>query len=166
MKQRVGAILMALGLLAAPSQAEEAGKIGVDWVGNDILIEAVHDKEVDGITCHLAYFDRGMIDRLTKGNWFEDPSNSSIACRSTGPIVIRDIQLDKDGEEVFKEGRSFLWKKLVVNRIYDQKNNTMIYLSHSRQVTDGSAKMAISTVPLYGVDVTWDPKFWPEGAPK
>ncbi len=166
MKRLIIAGFAAIGLMAAPSHAEEAGKIGVDWVGNDILIEAVHDKEVDGITCHLAYFDRGMIDRLTKGNWFEDPSNSSIACRATGPIVIRDIQLDKDGEEVFKEGRSFLWKKLVVNRIYDKNNNTMIYLSHSRQVTDGSAKMAISTVPLYGVDVTWDPEFWPEGAPK
>ncbi|TDQ67484.1 CreA protein [Maritalea mobilis] len=166
MKRLIIAGFAAIGLMVAPSYAEEAGKIGVDWVGNDILIEAVHDKEVDGITCHLAYFDRGMIDRLTKGNWFEDPSNSSIACRATGPIVIRDIQLDKDGEEVFKEGRSFLWKKLVVNRIYDKNNNTMIYLSHSRQVTDGSAKMAISTVPLYGVDVTWDPEFWPEGAPK
>lgn len=166
MKRLIIAGFAAIGLMVAPSHAEEAGKIGVDWVGNDILIEAVHDKEVDGITCHLAYFDRGMIDRLTKGNWFEDPSNSSIACRATGPIVIRDIQLDKDGEEVFKEGRSFLWKKLVVNRIYDKNNNTMIYLSHSRQVTDGSAKMAISTVPLYGVDVTWDPEFWPDGAPK
>ena len=50
---------------------------------------------------------------------------------------------------------SLIWKRLVVNRIYDEKNDTLIYLSHSRQVQDGSAKMAISTVPLYGQDVTW-----------
>jgi CreA protein len=28
-------------------------------------------------------------------------------------------------------------------------------LSHTRQVQDGSAKMSISTVPLYGQQVAW-----------
>ncbi|MGJ8528046.1 CreA family protein [Maritalea sp.] len=148
------------------THADEVGKIGVDWVGNDILIEAVQDREIDGVTCHLAYFDRGFLDRLQKGNWFEDPSNSSIACRVTGPVTIGEIDLDKNGEEVFKEGRSFLWKKLVVKRIYDKKNDTLIYLSHTREVAEGSAKMSISTVPLYGVDVTWSDKYWPNGRPE
>lgn len=150
------ALILAFTTTAAmAASSEEVGKIGVDWVGNDIVIEAVHDPKVKGVTCHLAYFDRSIIDRLQKGNWFEDPSNSSIACRQTGPIVIGDIALDKNGEEVFKSGLSLIWKKLVVNRVYDKANNTLIYLSHSRQVQNGSAKMAISTVPLYGQDVVW-----------
>ncbi len=144
-----------LAVFATPSMAEEVGDVGVDWTGNDIKIEAIHDGEISGITCHLSYFERGLIDRFSKGNWFEDPSNSSIACRVTGPVVIGDIDLDADGEEVFKDGISFMWKKLVVNRIYDKANDTLIYLSHSRQVQDGSAKMSLSTVPLYGLDVTW-----------
>jgi len=136
----------------APSAAfaEQVGEVGVGWLVKDIVIEAIADPDVDGVTCHVAYFDRGLIDRLQKGNWFEDPSNSSIACRQTGPIKIGDIDLDEDGEEIFKSSRSLIWKKLVVKRIYDRENNTLIYLSHSRQVQDGSAKMAISTVPLYG----------------
>lgn len=142
-------------ILVFPAFAEEVGEVGVDWVGNDIKIEAVHDEKVEGITCHLSYFERGLIDRVQKGNWFEDPSNSSLACRVTGPVVIGDIEFDADGEEVFKEGISFMWKKLVVNRIYDKVNDTLIYLAHSRQVQDGSAKMSVSTVPLYGIDVTW-----------
>jgi CreA protein len=155
----VRAILaLALFLLASPALAEQVGEIGVDWIGNDIIVEAIHDPQVEGVTCHVSYFERGLIDRLSKGNWFEDPSNSSIACRQTGPIVIHDIDRGKDGEEVFKDGLSLIWKKLVVNRIYDEANNTLIYLSHSRQVQDGSAKMAISTVPLYGQDVTWAKK--------
>lgn len=162
----VAAALISAALLAPSAQAEEVGKIGVDWVGNDILIEAVQDREIEGVTCHLAYFDRGFFDRLSKGNWFEDPSNSSIACRVTGPVTIGDIDMDKDGEEVFKEGRSFLWKKLVVKRIYDQPNNTLIYLSHTREVAEGSAKMSISTVPLYGAEVTWSDKYWPNGKPE
>ena len=43
----------------------------------------------------------------------------------------------------------------MVNRLYDKKNDTLIYLSHSRQVQDGSAKMSITTVPLYNQQVTW-----------
>lgn len=135
--------------------AEEVGEVGVDWLGNDIVIEAVSDPDVEGVTCHISYFDRGLIDRLQKGNWFEDPSNSSIACRQTGPIKIGKIELDEDGEEVFKQRRSIIWKQLVVKRIYDRKNDTLIYLSHSRQVQDGSAKMSMSTVPLYGAEVEW-----------
>lgn len=147
--------LLALGALAAPASAETVGKVGVDWVGNDIVIEAVTDPKIKGITCHVTYFDRSIIDRLSKGNWFEDPSNNSIACRQTGPIEIGDIDLSREGEEVFREGMSLIWKQLVVNRIYDKANDTLIYLIHSRQVVDGSAKMAISTVPLFDQPVTW-----------
>ena len=142
-------------LAITPAAAQKVGEVGVDWIGNDIVIEAIHDPKVKGVTCHVSYFERGLIDRLQKGNWFEDPSNSSIACRQTGPIAIDEIDLGQDGEEVFEQGISLIWKRQVVNRIYDKANDTLIYLSHSRQVQDGSAKMAISTVPLYGQDVTW-----------
>lgn len=141
--------------LATPALAEVVGKVGVDWVGNDIVVEAVSDPKVTGVTCHVTYFDRSIIDRLSNGNWFEDPSNNSIACRQTGPIEVGDIDLSEDGEEVFREGRSLIWKSLVVNRIYDKTNDTLIYLAHSRQVVEGSAKMAISTVPLFGQEVRW-----------
>ena len=153
-RQIVLATLAAL-VGALPAAAQQVGKVGVDWIGNDIIVEAITDPEVQGVTCHVSYFERGLIDRLQKGNWFEDPSNTSIACRQTGPIVIGDIELDRDGEEVFRQGISLIWKKQVVNRIYDKANDTLIYLSHSRQVQDGSAKMAISTVPLYGQEVVW-----------
>ena len=69
-------------LLAGATRAEQVGEVGVDWVGNDIEIEALHDPEIEGVTCHIAYFDRSVIDRLSNGNWFEDPSNSSIACKT------------------------------------------------------------------------------------
>ena len=151
------AILSAMAVLsAAPALAQEVGKVGVDWIGNDIVVEAIKDSGVDGITCHVSYFDRSVVDRLQKGNWFEDPSDTAISCRQTGPITIHDIDLGEGGEEVFKQGISLIWKKQVVNRIYDKANDTLIYLSHSRQVQDGSAKMAISTVPLYGQQVTWE----------
>src|SRR5688500_1950268 len=131
-------LILASALLAAiPAAAEQVGKIGTDWTGNDIVIEAIADPEVEGITCHLTYFSRGLIDRLSQGNWFEDPSNSSIACRQTGPIVVGDIEIDENGEEVFSEGRSLVFKSLAVRRIYDKKNNTFVYVSYSRQIKEG-----------------------------
>lgn len=137
------------------SSAEEIGRVGVDWIGNDIVIDAIQDPKVEGVTCHVAYFDRSIIDRLQQGDWFEDPSNSSIDCVQTGPLVIGDIELDKNGEEVFKERRALIFKTLLVNRIYDAEHNALIYLSNSRQVNEGSAKMSISVIPLLDVDVTW-----------
>ena len=99
---RTAALLLA-ALLAAPAAAQEVGRVGVDWVGNDIIVEAFRDPKVPGVTCHLAYFERSLIDRLSQGNWFEDPSNSSIACRQTGPITIGDI----DRSEVYAAEEAF-----------------------------------------------------------
>lgn len=143
-------ILTALTLsLPATLAAEQVGNVDVGWLGNDLIIEALADPEVAGVTCHVAYFERGLIDRLQKGNWFEDPSNSSISCRQTGPIKIGDIDRDDEGEDVFSKSRSIVFKSIKVKRILDEKNQTLIYISHARDVQNGSAKMSMSTVPLY-----------------
>jgi CreA protein len=149
------AVLLALGMLASPAAADEVGSFTNDWTGNGIVVDAIPDPEIQGITCHLSHFERGLIDKLRKGNWFEDPSNAAISCRQTGPIVIGEIELDEEGEEVFSERLSFIFKSLGVRRIYDKANDTLIYIAYSRQVKDASAKMAISTVALYNQNVTW-----------
>jgi CreA protein len=137
---------LAFGTIA---NAEQVGNVDVDWLGNDIIIEAFGDPDVEGVTCHVAYFERGLIDRLQNGNWFEDPSNSSISCRQTGVIILGDIDRSDEGESVFSERRSVIWKTLSVKRIFDAENQTLIYISHSREIQNGSAKMSISTIPLF-----------------
>jgi len=140
---------------ALPAAAEKVGEVGVDWLGSDIIVEAIADPKVQGVTCHVAYFERGLVDRLKNGNWFEDPSNSSIACRQTGPIIVGDIDRSEDGENVFRQRRSFILKSVNVRRIYDEAIKTLIYLAHARQVKDGSAKMSLSVVPLYNSGAQW-----------
>ncbi len=148
------AALMATILIRPDAtRAEEVGRIGVDFIGNDIIVESLPDPQVQGVTCHVAYFERSTLDRLVQGNWFEDPSNSSIACRQTGPIVLGEIETGPEGEEIFSEGRSLILKSLKVTRIYDAVSNSLIYVTHAEEVTGGSAKMAISTVPLWQVGV-------------
>ncbi|WP_308917768.1 CreA family protein [Jannaschia sp. LMIT008] len=153
MRRALPALLALPLLIASPATAEKVGEVGVDWVGNDIVIEAIADPKVEGVTCHVAYFDRSVLDRLSQGNWFEDPSNASIACRQTGPIRVGDIDTSEDGEEVFRERRSIVLKSLRIKRIYDEANQTLIYLAHARELTEGSAKMSVSTVPLYGAQL-------------
>ncbi|NSX55503.1 CreA family protein [Parasulfitobacter algicola] len=143
------AVVCLSALFASSAAAEKIGNVDVDWLGNDIIIEAFQDPKVDGVTCHIAYFERGLIDRLQKGNWFEDPSNSSIACRQTGPITLGDIDMSDEGESVFSERRSIIWKSLKIKRIMDEQNQTLIYISHARDIQNASAKMSISTIPLY-----------------
>jgi CreA protein len=151
-------LVFLLALLPVPlagADGEEVGRFRNDWTGNAIVVEAVPDPKVEGVTCHLTSFDRSIIDRLSKGNWFQDPSNSSIACRQTAPIVIGDIALGAAGEEVFSERKSLIFKSIAVRRIYDKRNDTLIYVAYSRQVTDASAKMSVSTIALFNASPVW-----------
>ena len=148
-------LLLLFCLSAGVSQADEVGSFSNDWTGNGIVVEAVADPKVGGVTCHLVHFDRSVIDRLTKGNWFENPSNSSISCQQTGPIVIGKIATSAKGEEVFSERMSLFFKSIAVRRIYDKATDTWVYVAYSRQVKDASAKMSLSTIALFNANPAW-----------
>jgi CreA protein len=152
------ALAISTALSAVPSNASAADEIGRfrnDWTGNSIVVEAIPDPKVQGVTCHLTHFDRSIIDRLSKGNWFEDPSNTSIACRQTGPLTVGSIDTSEAGEEVFSERASLVFKSIAIRRIYDRHDDTLVYVAYSRQVKDASAKMSLSTVPLALANATW-----------
>jgi len=149
------AVMLAAALAAAPLHAEEVGSWSNDWTGNGLIVDAIADPKVEGVTCHIVRFDRSLIDRVSKGNWFEEPSNAGIACSQTGPIVIGAIEKGSSGEDVFSERTSLVFKSLRVRRIWDEKNESLVYVTYSRQVTDASAKVDISSIPLRGQTVSW-----------
>ncbi|MEM9233017.1 MAG: CreA family protein [Pseudomonadota bacterium] len=151
----VFAVLVFLSACGRGGSGEEVGEFKNDLYGNEIKVQALKDPKVEGVTCHLTYFDRGVLDRAVKGNWFEDPSNSSIACRQTGAIRIGRIDTGKDGELVFSQRQSPVFKHIGVRRVYDAENETLMYIVYSRKPIEGSAKMNLSTVALYGQDVVW-----------
>lgn len=149
-------VAAALAGVVRSAAAEDVGRFSNDWTGNGLVVQAIEDPKVKGVTCHLVDFDRSLIDRLSKGNWFEDPSNASIACRMTGAVAVGDIDLSQKGEEVFSERKSLIFKSIAIRRIYDRANDTLVYVVYSRQVKDASAKMSISTVPLFQTGATWE----------
>ena len=66
----LGLALVLTGALAAcgNNNGTDVGRVGVDWTGNDINVEAVADPEIKGVVCHVAYFNRSLIDRLQQGS--------------------------------------------------------------------------------------------------
>ena len=140
-----------LGLcLALPLvvQAEEIGEVSTvfKWVGpNDkIVVEAFDDPKVEGVTCYLSRAKTGGV----KGGLglAEDRAEASIACRQVGPI--RFTGKLKDGEEVFKERTSLVFKTMQVVRFFDQKRNTLVYLVYSDRVIEGSPQNAVTAIPI------------------
>ena len=116
------------------------------WIGpNDkIVVDGFDDPKVQGVACHLARAQTGGVKGAL--SIAEDASDASIACRQIGPIKFLDEF--KDGEQVFDEQRSLLFKSLQVVRFYDRKRNVLVYLSYSDRVLTGRPKNSISTVPV------------------
>jgi CreA protein len=150
----VRSVLLCLALLlAACDSRPSVGEFSNDLLGNEIKIEALRDPAVPGVVCHIAYFERGVLDRVRQGNWFEDPSNSSVSCQRVGPIDLTRAPLSRAGQEVFSQRISLFFKRNAVRRIVDLENRTLLYVSHSREIVEGSAKMDISTVQLTEAEV-------------
>src|SRR3712207_7884702 len=66
-------------------------------------------------------------------------SDASIACRQVGPINVNMAELKKeDGERVFSERTSLLFKTMQVVRFADVKRNVIVYLVYSDKIIEGS----------------------------
>lgn len=141
-------LLCLAAVLARGVHAEEIGSVDTAFkllgANHKIIVEAFDDPKIDGIACHVAKAQTGGI----KGSLglAEDSSDASIACRQVGPVVFRESF--RDGEEVFTERRSILFKKLRVVRFLDRKRSTLVYLVYSDKLIDGSPKNSLSTVPV------------------
>lgn len=111
-----------------------------------IVIDGFNDPKVQGVACHIARAETGGV----KGELgvAEDTSDASIACRQIGPIKI--VGELKDGERVFDERRSLVFKKLQVVRFFDRERNVLVYVAYSDRIIEGSPKNSISTVPIMG----------------
>ena len=139
-------------LLAASSAFAASGeKIGsVDtafqWLGrdHDIVVEAYDDPQVEGVTCYVSRARIGGI-KGTLG-LAEDRAEASIACRQVGPVAFAKPL--KQQEEVFSERISLVFKRLRVVRMVDEKRNTLVYLTYSDKLIDGSPQNSITAVPI------------------
>ena len=148
--KRSGLILLivasSIGLSACSDNEVGDVSLGI-FTTKDIKIDSLQDPLVTGVTCHISSIEANLD--------LADPSDSSIACRQTGPItadMLTKIDKSPSGEIVFKKSKSIFFKNMKVRRILDADSQTLMYISYSTKETSGSYKHSLSTVPLYGTE--------------
>jgi CreA protein len=140
-----------LVLLAASGLvwAEPIGSVDTAFVliGPDhkIVVDAYDDPKVAGVTCYVSRAKTGGLKGAV--GVAEDKAEASIACRQIGPISFGSKPLAQH-EEMFNERISLVFKHLRVVRMVDPKRNTLVYLSYSDRVIDGSPKNSVTAVPV------------------
>ena len=150
MKKKLLLLLPALlvASVALSAQAEPVGEVDTVFklIGPDhkIVVDAWDDPKVGGVTCYVSRAKTGGIKGAV--GLAEDKSDASIACRQVGPISFAKPLPEQ--EEVFSERQSFLFKKLRVVRMVDKKRNTLVYLTYSDRVIEGSPNNSVTAVAV------------------
>jgi CreA protein len=141
---------VALGQLASSSTlwADEIGEVSTAFklIGpnHKVVVEAYDDPAASGVTCYVSRARTGGV----KGAFglAEDKAEAAIACRQVGPLHFAGpLPLQA---EVFSERQSILFKRLRVVRMVDRSRNTLIYLSYSDKLIEGSPANSISAVAV------------------
>ncbi|MDZ4280136.1 MAG: CreA family protein [Hydrogenophaga sp.] len=145
----VSGLLLGLLLAASAAHAQAIGEVDTVFklFGPDhkIVVEAFDDPKVKGVTCYVSRAKTGGI----KGGLglAEDKSDASIECRQVGAVSFMGDPL-RQQEVVFTERTSLVFKKLQVVRMVDKARNTLVYLSYSDRVIEGSPDNSITAVTL------------------
>jgi CreA protein len=154
MKKIIGVfvvMLLAIGSLffvmtrAGAQQVGEVSTVFKLLSPNDkIVVDAYDDPKVSGVTCYVSRAKTGGYKGAL--GLAEDKSEASIACRQTGPISFAK-PLEQQ-EDVLTERISLVFKKLRVVRMVDAPRNTLVYLTYSDRLIEGSPQNSVTAVPV------------------
>ena len=114
----------------------------------------IDDPDVEGVACHFSVPE--------KGGWIgwlglaEQLSDASLACRQVGPVKFK--RKFSQGDNVFTQRRSLIFKRMQIVRGCDIKRNVLVYLVYTDKLIEGSPKNSTSTVPLMPWGTTMPPK--------
>jgi len=135
-------------MLAVSTHADLIGEVDTvfKWFGPDhkIVVDAYDDPDVGGVTCYLSRAKTGGMKGAV--GVAEDLAEASIACRQVGVVTFAKPLPVQD--EIFTERISLVFKKLRVVRMVDSKRNTLIYLTYSDRVIEGSPQNSVTAVAV------------------
>jgi CreA protein len=104
----------------------------------------IDDPLVEGVACHYTVPEKGGLAGAF--GVAEQVSDISLACRQYAPIKFKEKF--EQGDVVFRERRSLIFKKMQIVRGCDVKRNILIYMVYSDKLIEGSPKNSTSTVPI------------------
>lgn len=148
----IGVIMVLSATMPAIAQ-QTIGEVATAtrWTGpNDrVVVERFDDPKVEGVSCYISRAVTGGFTGMI--GVAEDPSRFSIACRATRPVRITgNIDRGRNGELVFTERTSMLFKETRVTRFFDAQRNVLVYLVWSTRLIDGSPFNAVTAIALNG----------------
>ena len=114
---------------------------------------AIDDPLVENVVCHYTVAEKGGISGMV--GTAEQTSDVSIACRQYGPIKF--TEKFAQGDVVFSERRSLLFKRMQIVRGCDAKRNVLVYMVYSDKLIEGSPKNSTSAVPIQPWGASADP---------
>lgn len=145
----IGGLLLSMTAVgyAAGSDAIGAVDTAFKFLGKDdqIVVDAYDDPKVKGVTCYVSRAKKG--GALGTMGLATDTSDASIACRQVADTLQFADKLPMQ-EDVFTERSSILFKKLHIVRMVDPARNTLVYLTYSDKLVDGSPKNSVTAVPV------------------
>ena len=133
--------LLALPTLRPAAAAEEETKSVPDRIIGEIpasglvfrdylKVSRFDDPKVQGVKLYVSDFQLPMTERLASGDPFSDPASTAVTCVKTGPVKLDPtVETSSQGEEVFSQARSLLFKSVKARRPH----------GHKRAVPDGGA---------------------------
>jgi CreA protein len=159
--QRSVALTLAISLTSvacllhtSAAHAQRVGEVSTAFkligANHKIVVDAYDDPKVKGVTCYVSRAKTGGISGSL--GLAEDKAEASIACRQVGPVSFDGKPL-KLQEDVFSERISLVFKTLNVVRMVDPQRNTLVYLTYSDRLIDGSPQNSVTAVPL-SADIT------------
>ena len=135
---------------AAPASAQEdlIFKKSTVWKmltpDHKLAVYGVDDPVVEGVACHYTIPEKGGVAGMF--GVAEEVSEISLACRQIGQIKFKEKS--DQGDVVFRERRSLIWKKMQIVRGCDTKRNVLIYMVYSDKLIEGSPQNSTSIVPI------------------
>ena len=117
-----------------------------------IQVLRLEDPEVEGVTVYYTDYTRSITEKLTSSeDAFSDPSQSSISCSSqAGDAVVKDPAAIRgsEGKEIFSEAKGlniFQNKKTRIRRVYDEKNQNVLYVAYNTRNTRSKDEGGVSS---------------------
>jgi CreA protein len=145
------------GVFPAAAQEDLIFKKSAVWKmltpDDKLAVYGVDDPLVEGVACHYTTPEKGGVSGMF--GVAEEVSDVSLACRQVGPIRFK--QKFEQGDVVFRERRSLIWKKMQIVRGCDAKRNVLIYMVYSDRLIEGSPKNSTSSVPIMPWGATGEP---------
>jgi CreA protein len=104
----------------------------------------IDDPLIEGVVCYYTAHEKGGVAGMF--GVAEQTSEVSLSCRQYGPIKFKEKF--SQGEAVFSERRSLLFKRMQIVRGCDVKRNVLVYMVYSDKLVEGSPENSTSAIPV------------------